>query len=93
MRRYPSNFLYLWRAGSQLSRVQGLSVIMTVKKERQSPKDGDHKLNSEDPLGANSEIARSLKRYYSSLVTEEVPDRFAQLLSELDSAETPPKDG
>lgn len=42
----------------------------------------------DDPLGANSEIARKLKQYYSSLVTEEVPDRFAQLLSKLDSVES-----
>lgn len=66
---------------------------MIVKKERQPKGAGPRKLSSSDPLGANSEIARSLKRYYSSLVTEEVPDRFAQLLSQLDSAETPSKDG
>lgn len=72
---------------------QGFLIIMTVKKERQPEKGGARRLTAADPLGANSEIARSLKRYYNSLVTEDVPDRFAQLLSKLDSAETPSKDG
>lgn len=39
-------------------------------------------------LGPNAEIGRKLKQYYESLVTEEVPDRFAQLLSKLESVET-----
>lgn len=41
-----------------------------------------------DPLGANSEIGRKLKQYYDGLVSEEVPDRFAHLLSQLEAAET-----
>lgn len=40
-----------------------------------------------DPLGANSEIGRKLKQYYDELVSDEVPDRFAQLLSQLEMAE------
>ena len=43
-----------------------------------------------DPLGSNTEIARKLKQYYDDLVTEEVPDRFADLLSKLESAEMAP---
>jgi hypothetical protein len=39
-------------------------------------------------LGPNAEIGRRLKQYYESLVTEEVPDRFAQLLSQLEKVET-----
>jgi len=39
-------------------------------------------------LGPNTEIARKLKQYYSTVVTDEVPDRFAQLLNKLESAET-----
>ena len=39
------------------------------------------------PLGANSEIGRKLKQYYDELVSDEVPDRFAQLLSQLEQAE------
>ncbi len=40
-----------------------------------------------DPLGPNSEIGRKLKQYYDELVSDEVPDRFAQLLAQLDKAE------
>lgn len=40
-----------------------------------------------EPLGANSEIGRKLKQYYDELVSDEVPDRFAQLLSQLEEAE------
>ena len=39
------------------------------------------------PLGANSEIARKLKQYYDELVSDHVPDRFSQLLSQLEQAE------
>ncbi len=42
---------------------------------------------SADPLGANSEIGRKLKQYYDELVSDEVPDRFAQLLSQLEIAD------
>ena len=42
---------------------------------------------SKDPLGANSEIGRKLKQYYDELVSDEVPDRFAELLSKLEQAE------
>lgn len=40
-----------------------------------------------DPLGPNSEIGRKLKQYYNALVSDEVPDRFAQLLAQLEKAE------
>lgn len=43
--------------------------------------------NASDPLGANSEIARKLKQYYDDLVSDDVPDRFSQLLSQLEQAE------
>ena len=42
---------------------------------------------ADNPLGANSEIARKLKQYYDELVSDNVPDRFAQLLSQLEQAE------
>jgi hypothetical protein len=42
---------------------------------------------SGDPLGPNSEIGRKLKQYYDELVSDNVPDRFAQLLSQLERAE------
>jgi hypothetical protein len=37
-------------------------------------------------LGANTEIGRKLRQYYNELVSDEVPERFAQLLSELEEA-------
>ena len=40
-----------------------------------------------DPLGANSEIGRKLKQSYDELFSDEVPDRFAQLLAQLDQVE------
>lgn len=43
--------------------------------------------NDSDVLGTNSEIGRKLKSYYGSLVSEDVPERFTQLLSQLESAE------
>lgn len=43
---------------------------------------------ADDNLGPNSEIGRKLKQYYDDLVHDEVPDRFAQLLSQLEQAET-----
>jgi len=44
---------------------------------------------SGDPLGTNSEIGRKLKQYYDELVSDEVPDRFAQLLAQLEKAAPP----
>lgn len=44
--------------------------------------------SSADLIGTNSEIGRKLRQYYDGLVAEEVPDRFAQLLQQLDKAET-----
>ena len=38
-----------------------------------------------DPLGANSEIGRKLRQYYDDLVKEEIPDRFSDLLSQLET--------
>ncbi len=46
---------------------------------------------SADPLGNNSEIGRKLKQYYDDLVSDEVPDRFAALLSQLEKAESASK--
>lgn len=40
-----------------------------------------------DLLGPNSEIGRKLRQYYDDLVSEDVPDRFAQLLAQLEQAE------
>jgi hypothetical protein len=43
-------------------------------------------------LGASSEIGRKLKQYYDELVSDEVPDRFTQLLSQLERAERVPEE-
>jgi hypothetical protein len=39
-------------------------------------------------LGANSEIGRKLKQYYDELVSEAVPDRFDELLKQLEQAKS-----
>ncbi len=56
---------------------------------------GTGRSNGKANLGANSEIGRKLKQYYDELVSDEVPDRFAQLLRELEENEprTPPRQG
>jgi Anti-sigma factor NepR len=40
-----------------------------------------------DLLGSNSEIARKLKQYHDELLSLEVPDRFSDLLTQLEEAE------
>lgn len=40
-----------------------------------------------EALGPNSEIGRKLKQYYDDLVSDEVPDRFANLLKQLEERE------
>lgn len=42
-----------------------------------------------DSLGPNSEIGRKLKQYYDDLISEDVPDRFADLLKQLEEREQP----
>lgn len=44
-------------------------------------------------LGNNSEIGRKLKLYYDELITEDVPDRFTDLLKQLERTESPASDG
>ena len=39
-------------------------------------------------LGHNTEIAKMLGRYYGELVSADVPDRFAELLSKLEKTES-----
>jgi hypothetical protein len=48
---------------------------------------GRQRDGSGESLGPNSEIGRKLKQYYDELVSDDVPDRFAQLLSQLERAE------
>ena len=46
-----------------------------------------HRVSGSEILGPNSEIGRKLKQYYDELVSDDVPDRFAQLLAQLETAE------
>jgi Anti-sigma factor NepR len=48
---------------------------------------GRDRPTSADLLGANSEIGRKLKQYYDELVADDVPDRFADLLRQLEHAQ------
>jgi len=43
-----------------------------------------------DPLGSNSEIGRKLKQYYDELISETVPDKFNDLLKQLEERERAP---
>jgi hypothetical protein len=58
-----------------------------TKKELAAGAKPHHRAAMADPLGSNSEIGRKLKQYYDELVSDDVPDRFAQLLSQLERAE------
>jgi hypothetical protein len=61
-----------------------------VQLMKQSGKDGEamtDKAGATGTLGSNSEIGRKLKQYYDGLVSDDVPDRFSQLLSQLEKAE------
>ncbi|TKT75306.1 NepR family anti-sigma factor [Aquamicrobium sp. LC103] len=40
-----------------------------------------------DALGANSEIGRKLKQYYDELISDDIPDKFADLLRQLEERE------
>lgn len=40
-----------------------------------------------EPLGANSEIGKKLKQFYDGIVSDDVPDRFMDLLSKLEAAD------
>ena len=67
--------------------------IMTEKtKLGVAGEEAHHRLPA-DPLGVNSEIGRKLKQYYDDLVSDDVPDRFAQLLAQLEQADPTAKKG
>jgi hypothetical protein len=62
--------------------------MQAVERDAVGAAGGAHRKNgTKNPLGANSEIGRKLKQYYDELVSDEVPDRFAQLLAQLEQAE------
>lgn len=43
---------------------------------------------SGDALGPNTEIGRKLRQFYDEIVSDTVPDRFTELLSQLERAES-----
>lgn len=57
-----------------------------TKDQQGAPGAKPRRNGTSDLLGANTEIGRKLKQYYDELVSDEVPDRFAQLLSQLEEA-------
>ncbi len=60
-----------------------------MRKDHSAASGGDaRRRNGADPIGVNSEIGRKLKQYYDGLVAEEIPDRFTQLLTQLEKVET-----
>jgi hypothetical protein len=67
--------------------------VMKEKTQYVSSGDNPRYRSPADPLGANSEIGRKLKQYYDDLVSDEVPDRFAELLAQLEQAEPSAKKG
>jgi hypothetical protein len=70
---------------------QAKKQTMTKKKASEGGASGRRRNGPAEILGANSEIGRKLKQYYDELVSDEIPDRFAQLLSQLERAERVPE--
>ncbi len=62
--------------------------MASENKFEHAKKNGTRKITGAEILGPNSEIGRKLQQYYNELASDEVPDRFEQLLSELEKAET-----
>lgn len=66
---------------AQLGRKDGMKANTTPAADRRK------KGGSADPLGANSEIGRKLRQYYEELASEEVPEKFTDLLKQLENRE------
>lgn len=64
-----------------------------VKENAAAARGQPRRHNGADPIGANSEIGRKLKQYYDGIVAEEIPDRFTQLLTQLENVESTQKKG
>lgn len=71
---------------NNVGRDTGHEKGMTYRKIEQNQNAGEH--SATDPLGSNSEIGRKLKQYYDELISDEIPDRFSSLLSELERQES-----
>lgn len=81
--------------GNRASIQSQVGVKVGMKKSSQATRQptGDHAGGSDEILGPNSEIGRKLRAYYDELVSEEIPDRFSQLLRELETSEKPENGG
>lgn len=76
------------------TRVSDSSWRVSMRKDNAAESRGKTKhSNGSEPLGANSEIGRKLRQYYDDLLSEEIPDRFAQLLAKLEQVETSQEKG
>jgi hypothetical protein len=73
--------------GVEKSKSKGAATNMTKEPNHTPQVTGRDKPTSADLLGPNSEIGRKLKQYYDDLVSDDVPDRFADLLSQLEHAQ------
>ena len=78
--------------GGSEQRTRTGNIVISTKDNFASAGSPARAKNSTDPLGVSSEIGRKLKQYYDELVSDDVPDRFAQLLSQLEAAETARKE-
>lgn len=59
-----------------------------MAKDNKGPRGRSLNGNAEaEVFGSNSEIARKLKQYYEEIVSDDVPDRFAELLMKLEEAD------
>lgn len=86
----PEGAIESWvQAGVSVGRRigKGRIPVMNHRQDRE-PLASKRKEASSELLGANSEIGRKLRQLYDEVVSEDVPDRFAQLLNRLDQAES-----
>ena len=60
---------------------------MAVKSMKETMGLGASPQPAQEALGPNSEIGRKLKQLYDEVLSEDVPDRFARLLADLEQAE------
>ena len=76
----------MWGAGT--SGMKGRNKhIMNKKRTTEEGAPPRRRNGSAEALGPTSEIGRKLKQYFDELVSDEVPDRFAQLLRQLEKSE------
>jgi hypothetical protein len=55
-----------------------------IKQKRSARRAPAKRADGVEIFGANSEIARKLGQYYNELVSDEIPERFVELLMKLE---------